>query len=503
MRAAVYTRISRDYAGEGDGVRRQADAVRDLCANRGYEIVGIYEDNDISAAGRKVIFRPAYQKLFTDAHLGKFDVIVAYSNSRLTRRMRELEDLIELSKDTGVKFNTVVSGDDDLSTASGKRMARIKGSIATGEADETSERLIAHKAQRAADGKPQGGRYRVYGYTRQWETIDHEAKIVREVFKRRAAGESCTAIARDLNTRGLRTVEFICRTHSANPEGMSECGECKPGNKWTSANLTKLLSKPGYAGRRLYNGEIIGSTSYPAIVQESVFDAVASNLIADSKGTNTRKHLLSGFLVCSKCLTTMKGKVVNADTEKRKGSYVCGNRDECTGLSINLDWADGAVIEALFVKQQLLEAAGKDTEVKSNSVDHTAEIAKLDTSIAELRQAYTDGDISLPEMVSMQKTQKAKRTELLSQQATNIVNDMGPWVQPQLDWPEFNLSQKRVYLQRFISTVAVSAPKNAKGKNKRDDSRLEVTFTDGEVKRLKNMGPYKVIASSEWLSKTD
>jgi site-specific DNA recombinase len=40
--------------------------------------------------------------------------------------MLELEDLIKLHEETGVIFQTVVSGQDDLSTSDGRMVACIK-----------------------------------------------------------------------------------------------------------------------------------------------------------------------------------------------------------------------------------------------------------------------------------------------------------------------------------------------------------------------------------------
>lgn len=48
--AAIYTRISRN-AGLGDqlGVTRQREDCEALARRKGWEVVGVYEDNDISA----------------------------------------------------------------------------------------------------------------------------------------------------------------------------------------------------------------------------------------------------------------------------------------------------------------------------------------------------------------------------------------------------------------------------------------------------------------------
>lgn len=308
MRAAIYSRISSDAAQEGKGVERQREDCEALCAKRGYQVVEVFEDNDVSAAGAVKKERPRFNAMLKDAESGKFDVIVAYSNSRLSRRPAEWLGLINLAQQGKVQIATIASGQHDLTTADGRAVAMTIAIWDAAEAERTAERLKRQKAQRAAEGKAQGGRYRVYGYTRKWDVIDEEAAVVKEAFERRAKGESTTSIARDLSARGFRTVDFVCRAHSENPQGMDACEKCKPGKPWNQGNLLKTLAKPGYAGLRLYNGEIIGHTSYPAIIDEATFHAANANLVKDAKGTNARRHLLSGFLVCSKCFSTMKGK---------------------------------------------------------------------------------------------------------------------------------------------------------------------------------------------------
>src|SRR5690242_18448965 len=138
--AAVYCRISNDPEGEAVGVTRQEADCRALAERLDLEVVEVFVDNNIgaSAASRKA--RPAYERMLAEAKARRFSTILVYSTSRLTRRPRELEDLIDLHEDFDVDFKTVVSGDYDLSTASGITIARILASIDAGEAAQTAER---------------------------------------------------------------------------------------------------------------------------------------------------------------------------------------------------------------------------------------------------------------------------------------------------------------------------------------------------------------------------
>ena len=147
LRAAIYARLSRDREGTERGVERQEADSRLLAERLGYEVVAVYVDNDVSASTKSRKPRPQYAEMLTRARAGEFGAILAYSNSRLTRRPREFEDLIDLAERHGVRIVTVVSGEDNLATADGRMIARLKASIDVGEAERTAER-----AQRVAEG---------------------------------------------------------------------------------------------------------------------------------------------------------------------------------------------------------------------------------------------------------------------------------------------------------------------------------------------------------------
>ena len=54
VRAAVYVRISSDPEGQRAGVERQRAECEALAERHGWEIVAVYEDNDVSAySGRQ------------------------------------------------------------------------------------------------------------------------------------------------------------------------------------------------------------------------------------------------------------------------------------------------------------------------------------------------------------------------------------------------------------------------------------------------------------------
>jgi DNA invertase Pin-like site-specific DNA recombinase len=104
-RAAIYARISDDKRGDEAGVNRQREDCIALISREGWQSVGEYIDNDISAFSGRV--RPAYRKLCEDIKAGAIDVVIAWHPDRLHRSPRELEDWIDLTDAGGVVVHTV------------------------------------------------------------------------------------------------------------------------------------------------------------------------------------------------------------------------------------------------------------------------------------------------------------------------------------------------------------------------------------------------------------
>ena len=123
MIAAVYIRVStEDQAREGFSLGEQKEKLLQLCAFKGYEVFKVYEDAGISA--KDMEHRPAFQEMLQDMRDGKINYIVAYKLDRVTRSVRDLEELIlELER-----YNCYLVCDRDdvnTSTANGRFFVRM------------------------------------------------------------------------------------------------------------------------------------------------------------------------------------------------------------------------------------------------------------------------------------------------------------------------------------------------------------------------------------------
>ncbi|WP_234442103.1 recombinase family protein [Streptomyces sp. NRRL S-1448] len=200
-RAAIYVRISQDRGGAGLGIARQEEGCRALCARKGWDVVDVYPDNDVSAYSGAP--RPKWQELLADINEGIVNAVVCWHVDRLTRSPRELEDVIDLADRHGLELATV-SGEIDLATPTGRMIARMLGAAARHEAEHKAERQQRQRRQAAEAGKVAGGGKRPFGYEDDRITLKKgEAEIVREGTRRVLAGESLSSICRDWQARKM------------------------------------------------------------------------------------------------------------------------------------------------------------------------------------------------------------------------------------------------------------------------------------------------------------
>lgn len=292
-RAAIYTRISDDNEGRALGVARQEADCRRLAEAEGYTVVKVYSDNDISASTSSRKPRPEYLRMLDDAEAGRFEVILAYSTSRLTRRPREIEDMIDLHESHGTQLVTVQSGRPDLSTADGRLNARMLGNVDTGEAERTAERARRKQKELAESGRHNGPR--PYGWDIVGTKADQrlvlnqaEAAVVRECVQRLLRGDGIWKICLDLNARGVKT---------------------STGGEWKTQVLRRMLLRPRNYGMRSHAPAGKKPQLYPGqwepLVDQNTHERVVALLNDPTRRTNNRgtapKYLLTSVARCGAC----------------------------------------------------------------------------------------------------------------------------------------------------------------------------------------------------------
>ena len=379
-RSGIYLRISDDREGRELGVGRQQEDCLSISDRLHCVVYNIYKDNDISASTRSRKTRPDYQRLLADARSGAIDTIIAYTSSRLTRRPREHEDLIELAEEFGVQFHYVASPSFDLNTAGGRLIARVLAASDAGQAETTAELITRKKLENAVKGQYMGGA-RAYGFEGPRKnkdgTITNKGRINVEVLEDEKA-IWCDCVARIIG--GEREMDLI--------RDLNARGIVSPlGAKWRIGNLKKLLIRKRYVAFDasghpadcpcLSNPEGNGTLVHRGIEHRAIWPAFITAetyeqlLAAFDEAAQPwahglikgRTYVLSGFTICGACGTAMYGKRRKLGDGSYQRRYVCCGQDNhgarlgCGKVFRDADALEAFVTEAVFARFDSPEVA--------------------------------------------------------------------------------------------------------------------------------------------------
>src|SRR5688500_2796475 len=159
MRAAIYCRVSTAKQAADDKVSMEDQQARceAVCAARGWEITGLYDEGDASAGTAQ---RGEFQRLIADAKAGKFDVIVCREVSRLSRVAQARHAIESLMVDWGLSVCNARSGmvySESEGLGAGL-IWTLEARLAEAELAEKSFRTTMGKNGKAALGQYPSGR---------------------------------------------------------------------------------------------------------------------------------------------------------------------------------------------------------------------------------------------------------------------------------------------------------------------------------------------------------
>jgi len=333
-------------------VERQRDDCIAIIHARGWELVGEYTDNSVSASKRS-ISRPEYDRMVDDFARGSFDALVCWDLDRLTRQPRQLEDWIDAATERGLKLTTA-NGEADLGTDAGRLFARIKAAVAREEIERKGARQKSAARQRVAAGgmasfKP------CLGYTSTNAVVESEATAVRDLFERFARGENISGLTESLNASGVRP---------------------KQSATWSRTSVRGILANPRYAARVVHHGAVVPTAgTWQPIIAAGMFDTVAAILADPRRKTNrvgtSRKHLLSGIARCGECGATVRGAAY---------AYVC--RNHCvTKTLVYTDEIVLGVARARLAQVGEIDVSGasKDPHLDARAVELRGRLATIET----------------------------------------------------------------------------------------------------------------------------
>lgn len=225
MKAVGYIRVStEEQTREGVSLDNQRKRIEAFCIAKDWELSHVYADEGKTGSN---LNREGVQELMSDCKKSRFDVVVIYKLDRLTRSVKDLGFLIDLFDKSGIAFSSV-SDNFDTTTANGKLVLNILGSVAQWERDIISERTrdaLAHKRSERQIYSPLPLGYEAGEDGRLVENED-ELATVKKIRLLRNQGLSYQKIADMLNGAGVPT---------------------KRGCKWYKATVRYLVQNPLYA----------------------------------------------------------------------------------------------------------------------------------------------------------------------------------------------------------------------------------------------------------------
>lgn len=464
-RAAIYARISQDDRKTEKGVGRQVEDAEQLATLRGFEVVGTYTENDISAF--KV--RPEYERLMADAAAGRFDVIVVYSTSRLWRNRTQRGAAIDTLGRQGIRIEAVSGPSLDLASATGRYLADVIAGGDTRESEEKGERVARAAKQRAHEGRANGpvsyGWRRVYEHDDRGQVVGfhdvedpEQAEVVRDIVRRVLAGEGLRAIARHLEASRIPT-----------PAG---------GSTWRHTTVRKLVVRPSNIAKRIHHGKVIGDAEWPAIVEEADHHRAVAVLEQGTAGRRAspfpdpeRRWMLTyGVGSCGVC-----GAVLRAQTKRSKRKrtedviyrlYVCDERG-CVGRSVDdVDGLVGAVVVARLSRSDAAEAFSPALDGDAA----TARAAELRARLNGAADQYAEGLIDAEQLqrITGRLRPQIEGAESEAQRAAI------PIEVPELDelrqaetaaagWEEMGVDRRRAVLEVLGMTVAIMPTRQGPG----------------------------------------
>ena len=281
MRVVGYFRVSDEEQVEGFSLDAQRRAFHDFCGQKGWQVVGSYNEEGRSAWLESSARRPVFRRLLVDAQSDKFDVVVTHTLDRFSRNLRVMLDAFHVFSQHNVTYVSITQ-DIDYSTPEGKLFMTMLGAFAQYFSDALSGHTRKGMRERAMQGLFNGEP--PFGYERcdavcYWIDEGHtgchveweKAQAVVEMFQRYANGvESMSTLAGWLNEQGFRT-------KGKKPQViMGEVVE-GDGRRFTNYSVRDMLKNRSYLGDVRHKDEHFAGR-HRGLVSEELSEAVRERM---------------------------------------------------------------------------------------------------------------------------------------------------------------------------------------------------------------------------------
>ena len=488
--AGVYIRVStEDQAREGFSLGEQEEKLLQLCKFKELEVYKVYKDAGISA--KDMEHRPQFQEMLKDMKEGKLNYIVAYKLDRITRSVRDLEELILVLE----QYNCFLLCDRDdvnTSTANGRFFVRMLTVLSQLEIEIVSERTKFGLNGAIKSGHIPG--QRPFGYKSAEDkrmVIDNTTRpYVEKIFDMYLEGKSFQQIANYFKENNIY-----------------------PKKNWKDTTIQKIIDNKIYMGDYEQYKRIGKQENLEPIVYMNVVEPIISRAKWDecqrqkerNQRTYTRDRVYTFFqrLKCPNCSRIMKCKG-SGGTKRKYMYYTC----EHCHINFNEDHVEHLLRDFIYDLLEYDMAVKKFflpvLEDKTNNIDTTSidkEIRDLEKQRNRIKDLYIKGIVEIADFKEDYKLIEDKLANLESKklELVNLENfnysthellaqrDLEKEKMIRLDtlntvlktkWNGMDKSEKQEFISKFIDTIEIK--KDSKG-----NLILEkINFRNGFIKQL-------------------
>ena len=506
LRALIVVRLSRETEATTSPERQVAACVA-LCKERGYEVVGVADDLDVSGSAdpfsrkdRPQLARWLARDYVDSAVPGvkntdpcPFDLILFYRLDRLVRSVKNLNRVMLWADENDVLLVSATEGHFDLTQTFGRVIASLVGTVAELELDAIRERTGSAFRHNAQLGKWRGGNP-PWGYlpdktSGEWRLVQDPVQVqtIREVVQRVLAGEKLRAIAADLTARNVQTTTNRYREVKGQPQAR---------NLWHPQRMRESLESPTMLGQMTVREPVLDRYGKPkrdgkgrkvfgpetvlrqsdgtpleravpilSVVEQERVKAELRSREVGVKGADKRKNPPTLLLGCVYCAACGQPAYRMVGGKGRKDRYRCKSvqlYESCSpNTSAPMDYLDEAVTKLILDAVGETERLERVWEVGSDSTD---ELAEVDALLVDLTGLLGTGPYKAgtPQRAELDRriAELTKRQESL--RATPATPSGWRWVptgEKFADWwHRQGVESKNAYLRRMGVTVGFIYP---------------------------------------------
>lgn len=471
-----YLRVSQDRSGTSKSPDQQHD--ENAHAFPGALGEPYREPGSASASRYARKAREVFTGLLSDLTTGDFgsDALVLWESSRGSRTVGEWVNLLDACEAHKIGIFVTTHGRlYDPANARDRRTLLEDAVDSEYESAKSSARIRRNTAATAATGKPHGrvlfGYERIYDYDprgvrtfREQVIREDQAVIVRESAARLLSGDSCYGIAKRLNKDGVPIPHKPINDRNV-PE-------------WNGAQIRRMLLNPGYNGKRVHRGQVVGDASWPAILDDETFVSV-TRILNDPARKQIKdgavKHLLTGILTCQKC------KRISRVMPQRGGYKAYHCKGFCS--TRRQDFVDNYIEELVIARLSDPEVLKALSPAEDDGPDVFAAIEKKRTMIDEMEELVFSESLSPASFARMEKRALAEIEELERQARKNSVSPVvhelaGPDAEEK--WNAADVTRQREVIRALFADIQmVPVPPEHRGRRGFDETLIVPVWVEG------------------------